>query len=98
LWAVEINSAAHSTSGYLIDDIPFERIKLPDDKILAPGVIDVTNTNNYVEQPEVVVDRLECFANVVGRERVIASNAYGEHRTVCAMSSTVTAYGRPDLR
>lgn len=53
----------------------FERIKLPDDKILVPGVIDVTN--NYVEHPEVVADRLERFANVVGRERVIASTDSG---------------------
>ena len=53
----------------------FERIKLPDDKVLAPGVIDVTN--NYVEHPEVVADRIERFAGVVGRERVIASTDSG---------------------
>ena len=53
----------------------FEQIKLPDDKILVPGVIDVTN--NYVEHPEVVADRLERFASVVGRERVIASTDSG---------------------
>ena len=41
----------------------------------APGVIDVTN--NYVEHPEVVADRLERLANVVGRERVIASTDSG---------------------
>jgi 5-methyltetrahydropteroyltriglutamate--homocysteine methyltransferase len=53
----------------------FERIHLPDDKVLLPGVIDVTN--NYVEHPEVVADRIERFANVVGRERVIASTDSG---------------------
>jgi 5-methyltetrahydropteroyltriglutamate--homocysteine methyltransferase len=53
----------------------FERIRLPDDKVLVPGVIDVTN--NYVEHPEVVADRLERFANVVGRERVVASTDSG---------------------
>jgi 5-methyltetrahydropteroyltriglutamate--homocysteine methyltransferase len=53
----------------------FERIRLPDDKVLLPGVIDVTN--NYVEHPEVVADRIERFANVVGRERVIASTDSG---------------------
>jgi 5-methyltetrahydropteroyltriglutamate--homocysteine methyltransferase len=53
----------------------FERIRLPDDKVLVPGVIDVTN--NYVEHPEVVADRLERYANVVGRERVIASTDSG---------------------
>jgi 5-methyltetrahydropteroyltriglutamate--homocysteine methyltransferase len=38
-------------------------------------VIDVTN--NYVEHPEVVADRLERFARVVGRERVIAGTDSG---------------------
>jgi 5-methyltetrahydropteroyltriglutamate--homocysteine methyltransferase len=53
----------------------FEHIRLPDDKVLVPGVIDVTN--NYVEHPEVVADRIERFANVVGRERIIASTDSG---------------------
>ena len=53
----------------------FEDVALPDDKVLVPGVIDVTN--NYVEHPEVVADRIERFANVVGRERVIASTDSG---------------------
>ncbi len=53
----------------------FERIKLPDDKVLVPGVIDVTN--NYVEHPEVVADRLQRYAGVVGRERVMASTDSG---------------------
>jgi 5-methyltetrahydropteroyltriglutamate--homocysteine methyltransferase len=64
-----------ATPGHQHDWRVFERIKLPDDKILVPGVIDVTN--NYVEHPEVVADRLERFANVVGRERVIASTDSG---------------------
>jgi 5-methyltetrahydropteroyltriglutamate--homocysteine methyltransferase len=53
----------------------FERVRLPDDKVLVPGVIDVTN--NYVEHHEVVAQRLERFAAVVGRERVIASTDSG---------------------
>lgn len=53
----------------------FQRIALPDDKILVPGVIDTTN--NYVEHPELVADRLEQFAKVVGRERVIAGTDSG---------------------
>lgn len=64
-----------ATPGHQHDWHVFERLKLPDDKILAPGVIDVTN--NYVEHPEVVADRLERYANVVGRERVIASTDSG---------------------
>lgn len=53
----------------------FEEINLPEDKVLLPGVIDVTN--NYVEPPEVVADRIERYANLVGRERVIASTDSG---------------------
>ena len=53
----------------------FEEIRLPDDKVLVPGVIDVTN--NYVEHPEVVADRIARYAGVVGRERVIASTDSG---------------------
>jgi 5-methyltetrahydropteroyltriglutamate--homocysteine methyltransferase len=44
--------------------------KLPDEKVLIPGVID--NTTNFIEHPEVVADRIVNYANVVGRERVIA--------------------------
>ena len=43
------------------------RIKLPDDKILIPGV--VASSSNYVEHPEVVAQRLLRYAGVVGRER-----------------------------
>jgi 5-methyltetrahydropteroyltriglutamate--homocysteine methyltransferase len=46
------------------------RIKLPDDKVLVPGVI--ASSSNYVEHPEVVAQRILRYAGVVGRERVIA--------------------------
>jgi 5-methyltetrahydropteroyltriglutamate--homocysteine methyltransferase len=45
-------------------------VKLPDGKIIVPGVID--STVNTVEHPEVVADRIQNFANVVGRDNVIA--------------------------
>jgi len=45
-------------------------VKLPDGKIIVPGVID--STVNTVEHPEVVADRLLNFAGVVGRENIIA--------------------------
>jgi 5-methyltetrahydropteroyltriglutamate--homocysteine methyltransferase len=45
-------------------------IKLPDGKIIIPGVID--STVNTVEHPEVVADRIMNYAGVVGRENVIA--------------------------
>jgi len=53
----------------------FEQVKLPDDKILVPGVID--STNNYIEHPELVADRIETFAKLVGRERVMAGTDCG---------------------
>ncbi|PPR21823.1 MAG: 5-methyltetrahydropteroyltriglutamate--homocysteine methyltransferase [Alphaproteobacteria bacterium MarineAlpha10_Bin2] len=43
---------------------------LPDDKILIPGLID--STSNYIEHPELVAQRIQRFADVIGRERVIA--------------------------
>jgi len=48
----------------------FERIKLPADKILIPGVI--SHTTNLVEHPELVAERIVRFAKIVGRENVIA--------------------------
>src|SRR5687767_4526685 len=46
------------------------RQELPDDKVLVPGVIDTST--NYVEHPELVAQRIARFANIVGRERVMA--------------------------
>jgi 5-methyltetrahydropteroyltriglutamate--homocysteine methyltransferase len=45
-------------------------VELPEGKLLIPGV--VTNSSVMVEHPDVVADRIERFAGVVGRERVIA--------------------------
>lgn len=48
---------------------------IPDDKILIPGVID--STTNFVEHPRVVAERIERFAGIVGRDRVIAGTDCG---------------------
>jgi 5-methyltetrahydropteroyltriglutamate--homocysteine methyltransferase len=48
----------------------FEEVKLPDGKLIIPGVID--STTNFIEHPEVVAQRIERYAGVVGRENVIA--------------------------
>jgi len=48
----------------------FERVKVPDDKVLCPGVIECQS--NYIEHPEVVAQRIERYARLVGRERVMA--------------------------
>jgi 5-methyltetrahydropteroyltriglutamate--homocysteine methyltransferase len=51
------------------------KVKLPDDKILIPGVI--ASSSNYVEHPELVAQRLVRYANVVGKERVMAGSDCG---------------------
>jgi 5-methyltetrahydropteroyltriglutamate--homocysteine methyltransferase len=48
----------------------WRRAKLPQDKVLIPGVI--TQSTVLVEHPELVAQRIERFAGIVGRERVIA--------------------------
>ena len=53
----------------------WQEVTLPDDKILLPGVIDTST--NYVEHPELVAQRIVRLAQVIGRERVIASTDCG---------------------
>jgi 5-methyltetrahydropteroyltriglutamate--homocysteine methyltransferase len=53
----------------------WEEIKLPDDKLILPGV--VSHATNVVEHPELVAQRIVRFANLVGRENVIASTDCG---------------------
>jgi 5-methyltetrahydropteroyltriglutamate--homocysteine methyltransferase len=51
------------------------RSLIPDEKILIPGVID--STTNFIEHPRVVAQRITTFANLLGRERVIAGTDCG---------------------
>jgi 5-methyltetrahydropteroyltriglutamate--homocysteine methyltransferase len=53
----------------------FKEVKLPDGKILIPGVLD--STTNFVEHPELVAQRIERYAQLVGRENVIAGSDCG---------------------
>ena len=53
----------------------FKNIKLPQDKIIAPGVID--STTNFVEHPEVVKNRLVQFSKVVDKEQLMAGTDCG---------------------
>jgi 5-methyltetrahydropteroyltriglutamate--homocysteine methyltransferase len=53
----------------------WKEAKIPDDKILIPGVID--STNNFVEHPRLVAQRICRYADIVGRERVIAGTDCG---------------------
>jgi 5-methyltetrahydropteroyltriglutamate--homocysteine methyltransferase len=61
-------------------------VKLPDDKILIPGVLDTST--NYVEHPELIAERLCRFADIAGRERVIAGSDCG--------FGTFAGYGKLD--
>ena len=49
----------------------FENFRLPDDRTIMPGVID--SATNFIEHPRLVAQRIERYANIVGKERVIAS-------------------------
>jgi 5-methyltetrahydropteroyltriglutamate--homocysteine methyltransferase len=53
----------------------FEQHQLPHGKVLIPGVIDTVT--NFVEHPELVAQRIERWARVVGRENVIAGTDCG---------------------
>ena len=53
----------------------FASADLPDDKILVPGVID--STTNFIEHPKLIAERIGRFADIVGRERVIAGTDCG---------------------
>jgi 5-methyltetrahydropteroyltriglutamate--homocysteine methyltransferase len=53
----------------------FESVTVPDDKILIPGLL--ATTTNYIEHPLLVAERIERFAHIVGRERVMAGTDCG---------------------
>jgi 5-methyltetrahydropteroyltriglutamate--homocysteine methyltransferase len=48
----------------------FETVGIPDDKVICPGMIEPQS--NYIEHPELVAQRIERYANLVGRDRVMA--------------------------
>jgi 5-methyltetrahydropteroyltriglutamate--homocysteine methyltransferase len=55
--------------------LAWSQAKIPEDKVLVPGVI--TSTSNYVEHPELIAQRICQFADIVGRERVLAGTDCG---------------------
>jgi 5-methyltetrahydropteroyltriglutamate--homocysteine methyltransferase len=69
----------------------FTDVKLPDGKLIIPGVLD--STTNFVEHPELVAQRLVRYARLVGRENVIAGTDCGFStfaRSVLTVHPTVT--------
>src|SRR5215472_13874949 len=65
----------------------WQETKIPDDKVLNPGVIDTCT--NYIEHPELVSQRISQYADIVGRERVLAG-------TDCGFATFVGHAGRVD--
>jgi len=55
--------------------VVFREIHLPDDRVIIPGVLD--STTNFIEHPELIAQRLVRYAEIVGRERVIAGTDCG---------------------
>ncbi len=55
--------------------VVFKDVNLPEGKVIIPGVID--SCSNYVEHPELVAQRIVRYAQLVGRERVIAGSDCG---------------------
>ncbi len=53
----------------------FEKVKLPDGKVLIPGVIE--SKSNFIEHPELIAQRIAHYANLAGRENVIAGSDCG---------------------
>lgn len=53
----------------------FRDSKIPDDKILVPGVLD--SVTNFIEHPMLVAERIERFASIVGGDRVMAGTDCG---------------------
>ena len=53
----------------------FERVKLPDGKVLIPGVIE--SKSNFIEHPELIAQRIGRYASLVEPENVIAGSDCG---------------------
>src|SRR5919106_3104020 len=75
-YSFEAANARHEHEWHVWEDV-----KLPDGKVLIPGVI--THASNIVEHPELIAERIVRYAERVGRERVIAG-------ADCGVSSQAT--------
>jgi 5-methyltetrahydropteroyltriglutamate--homocysteine methyltransferase len=76
---LKVNAAAYSVEAanprHAHEWQVWQDVKLPEGKVLIPGVID--SCTSYVEHPEVVAQRIEQYARIVGRENVIAGTDCG---------------------
>jgi 5-methyltetrahydropteroyltriglutamate--homocysteine methyltransferase len=69
-YSIEASNPRHAHEWKIWRDI-----KLPEGKVLIPGVID--SVTNFVEHPDLIADRVISYANLVGRENVIAGTDCG---------------------
>jgi 5-methyltetrahydropteroyltriglutamate--homocysteine methyltransferase len=79
-YSIEAANPRHSWEWRIWEDV-----KLPDNKVLIPGVI--AHTTAVVEHPETVAERITNYARVVGKERVIAGADCGFPRAHCMLDS-----------
>jgi 5-methyltetrahydropteroyltriglutamate--homocysteine methyltransferase len=80
----EASNPRHAHEWAIFDDFPF-----PDDKSIAPGVID--STTNFVEHPHLIAQRIQRFVKRLGAERVIAGAdcGFGTHALANAVDTDV---------
>ena len=64
-YSFEVGNPRHQHEWHIWEDV-----KLPDDKILIPGFL--CHAHNFVEHPELIAESIVTYANLVGRENVIA--------------------------
>jgi methionine synthase II (cobalamin-independent) len=88
-YSVEAANPRHGYEWHVWEDA-----KLPDGKLLIPGVI--THTTAVVEHPETVAERIMNFAKVVGRERVIAGAEGAELATRHLWARALKSVGQHD--
>ena len=82
----------------------FETVKLPEGKVLIPGVIE--SKSNFIEHPELIAQRIARYASLVGRENVIAGTRLrlrhlgrpGRGRSRCGLGEAGGDGGRRENR
>jgi 5-methyltetrahydropteroyltriglutamate--homocysteine methyltransferase len=76
---LEVNAGTYSfeaaNAGHAHEWTLWNEVELPDGKLIMPGV--VSHATNVIEHPELVAQRIECFARAVGPDRVIAGTDCG---------------------
>ena len=73
------DAAKRVAEGWMLLDVrtdgEWAEARIPEDKVLVPGVIDTTT--NFIEHPELVAERVCRFAEIVGSDRVMAGTDCG---------------------